>query len=246
MNLTDYFSVNYPGAPFTLFDSIHLTALAVIAIFNIFVIWRYRNAPEPARIKIRWAMAGVLWANEIGWHIWHLATDQWTTQTMLPLHLCSVLVWTGALALITKNYRIYEFLYFMGIAGAIQPLLTPDVGAYGFPHYKAFQTFISHGLIISAAFYMTIVEGFRPTWKSFWRVLIGMNLYMAVVFVINQLIGSNYLFLARKLETASLLDVLPEWPWYILYIEALGIILCLLLYIPYAIKDWRAARAEAR
>jgi hypothetical integral membrane protein (TIGR02206 family) len=65
--------------------------------------------------------------------------------------------------LITKNCLIYEFAYLIGIAGALQAVLTPDLGQYAFPHYRYFQVFISHGLIIISALYMTIVEGFRPT-----------------------------------------------------------------------------------
>ncbi len=65
---------------------------------------------------------------------------------------------------------------------------------------------------------------------------------MGIVFVINMLIGSNYLFIAHKPPTASLLDVLPPWPYYIAYIEAIGLVMCLILYIPFIIKDWRAKR----
>lgn len=184
-------------------------------------------------------MAGVLWANEIAWHLWHVLTGQWTIQTMLPLHVCSLLVWTGALMLVTRNYSIYEFSFFMGIDGALQALLTPDLGIYGYPHFRFFQTYISHGLIITSATYMTVVYGFRPTWKSLLRVFIWMNIYMAFVFVVNLLIGSNYLFIAHKPPTASLLDLLPEWPWYIAWVEVIGILICLILYLPFAIQDWR-------
>ena len=67
-----------------------------------------------------------------------------------------------------------------------------------------------------------------------------MNLYLLVVFFINQAIGSNYMFVAHKPETASLLDVLPDWPWYILWLEAIGLATCLILYLPFVFKDWRA------
>ena len=60
-----------------------------------------------------------------------------------------------------------------------------------------------------------------------------------LVFFLNQMIGSNYLFIAHKPETASLIDVLGPWPWYILVLEVIGIVMCLLLYLPYAIADMR-------
>ena len=143
----------------------------------------------------------------------------------------------GAWMLVTKSYRIYEFMYFMGIAGAIQVLVTPDLGIYGFPHFRFFQTFLSHGLIVTAAIYMTVVEGFRPTWKSMLRVFIWMNVYAAIIYFVNSYIGSNYLMINHKPKLPSLLDLLPEWPTYILYMEVIGIISMLLLYLPFMVKD---------
>jgi hypothetical integral membrane protein (TIGR02206 family) len=235
---------DYTGAPFQFMGAAHLIALGLIVLLNIYLL-RFRAMSENARTRVRWTMAIILWANEIGWHIWNASVGQWNIQTMLPLHVCSVLVWLGGLMLVTRNTTFYEFAYFMGIGGALQALLTPDLGIYGFPHFRFFQTFISHGLIVTAALYLTTVEGFRPTWGSLKRVFIGMNLYLLVVFFINQAIGSNYMFVAHKPETASLLDVLPEWPWYLLYLEAIGLVTCLLLYIPFIVKDWRKQPAAA-
>jgi hypothetical integral membrane protein (TIGR02206 family) len=205
---------------------------------NLFLL-RFRNSSEDTKHNIRWAMALILWGNEIGWHVWNAAVGRWTIQTMLPLHICSIMVWLGAFMLVTKSYSIYEFMYFIGIGGALQALLTPDLGIYGFPHFRFFQTFISHGLIVTSAIYMTVVEGFRPTWKSFVRVAVLMNVYMVIVFFINSTIGSNYLMINGKPPTASILDLLPPWPIYIVYMEVLGVITFLFLYIPFIIKDWR-------
>mgnify|MGYP001154523794 FL=1 len=146
--------------------------------------------------------------------------------------------------LITRKESVYPYTYFMGIAGALQALLTPDAGIYGFPHFRAFQTMISHGLIITTPIYMTLVEGFRPTWRSAKQVVVGCNVYMVVIFFFNLLIGSNYLFIARKPETASLLDVLPPWPWYILIIELIAVACILLLYLPFAVKNGRSQRSK--
>jgi hypothetical integral membrane protein (TIGR02206 family) len=165
---------------------------------------------------------------------------------MLPLHVCSILIWLSGFMLIFGNYVVYEFAYFMGIGAAIQYLLTPDLGIYGFPHFRYFQTFLSHGILLISAIYMTVVEGFRPTWKSLLRVTIGANIYMAIVYPINLWLGSNYLMINSKPATASLLDVLPEWPVYILYMEAIGLVTFLILYLPFAIKDWREKRMIAK
>jgi hypothetical integral membrane protein (TIGR02206 family) len=210
-----------------------------LVLLNVLLLF-FKNANDGTKATIRWMLALILLFNEIAWHYWNFVTGQWTIQTMLPLHLCSLLVWMGVLMLITKNYRVYEFMYFMGIAGAIQALATPGLGIYGFPHFVFFQYFISHGLIITSAIYMTVVEGFRPTWKSLLRVAVWMNIYVVIVYFINVAIDSNYLMINYKPDTPSLLDLLPEWPIYILYLELIGVISILLLYLPFVAKDLRS------
>lgn len=239
--MESFFATDYPGHEFVFMGATHLAALGSLVLLNI-VLLQFKNASPDVKKRIALIMALVLWLNEVGWHIWNAFAGTWTLQTMLPLQVCSILVWLGGWMLVSKDYRIYEFMYFMGIGGALQALLTPDLGIYGYPHYRFFQTFISHGLIVTAAVYMTSVEGFRPTWQSIKRVILGSNLYMLVVAGINWLVGSNYLWLLRKPDTASLLDVLPAWPWYLIYIELIGLVTFLLLYLPFIIKDWRQSR----
>lgn len=239
MNILQYFTADWTGPAFEFLGAAHLAALGALVLLNLFLL-RFRNSGPGTKGFWRWILALILVTNEIAWHYWNYISNRWTIQTMLPLHLCSVLVWLGAWMLVTKSYRIYEFMYFMGIAGAVQALATPDLGPYGFPHFRFFQTFISHGLIITAAIYMTIVEGLRPTWKSMIRVFVWMNLYALAIYFVNDYIGSNYLMINHKPELPSLLDLLPAWPIYILYMELIGVASMLLLYIPFAIKDLRS------
>src|SRR5215216_1209657 len=236
--MTQFFAADYQGAPFEFLGITHLGALAFLILLNLYLI-RFRYASDGTKAALRWILALILWSNESAWHYWNYISGIWTIQTMLPLHICSILVWLGAWMLVTKSYKIYEFMYFMGIAGAIQVLVTPDLGIYGFPHFRFFQTFLSHGLIITAAIYMTVVEGFRPTWKSMIRVFVWMNVYALIIYFVNNYLGSNYLMINHKPELPSLLDLLPPWPIYILYMEAIGILSMFLLYLPFAIKDWR-------
>ncbi|MFZ5902897.1 MAG: TIGR02206 family membrane protein [Chloroflexota bacterium] len=202
---------------------------------------RFKYADEATKRLVRYLLVIGLWVDEIIWHYWNYTQGQWTIQTMLPLHSCSLMIWLAGFMLLFKNYHIYEFGYFLGLGGATQILLTSYVPLDLLTQYRYFQVFISHGLLITSVLYMTTVEGFRPTWGSLLRVIIGTNLYMAMIFPLNLAIGSNYMFLAYKPEEfASILDILPAWPYYILYLEALGILVFLLLYLPFAIKDWRA------
>ena len=243
MNLAQYFSKDYTGHGLVLFGPAHLATLLVIVVFILFLT-RFKNTSQATRSRLRWTLAIMIWTAEASWHIWNLVIGTWNIQTMLPLHMCSVLIWLAGYMLITKNYSIYEFVYFLGIGGALQALLTPDVGIYGFPHFRYIQTFMSHGLLVSAGVYMTVVEGFRPTWKSILRIFAIANIYMLIIFFVNLAIGSNYLMINGKPAMASIMDLLPAWPYYIPWLEVIALLTCLLLYLPFIIKDWRSKLAK--
>ncbi len=242
--MTQFFAKDYTGGAFELFGSAHLVALALVLLINLVIVASRKRFTDLGKKRFRFGLAALLVINELAFHLWNYSIGQWTIQTMLPLHLCSVLVWVSAYMLLTRSYSIYEFAYFLGIGGAIQALLTPDAGIYGFPHFRFFQTIISHGAIVTAAIYMTLVEGYRPYWSSLVRVAIWGNIYMAAVGIVNWLVGSNYLFIARKPDTASLIDMLGPWPWYIISLEVVAILMCLALYLPYVLRDRRIKAAQ--
>jgi hypothetical integral membrane protein (TIGR02206 family) len=92
---------------------------------------------------------------------------------------------------------------------------------------------------------MTVVEGFRPTWKSILRIFVIANIYMVIIYFINSAIGSNYLMINGKPPMATIMDMLPAWPFYIPWLEVIAMATCLLLYLPFMITDWFAKKAVA-
>ena len=237
-----YFDWNYAGGDFHLWDVPHLVTLVLVALGCAgLIVFRRRFTPR-ARLAWRYGIAAVLVLNEIGGHFWYWAVGVWNVNFMLPLHMCSLFVWLTAIELVSGNRRLYEFTYFLGIGGALQALITPDLTNFGFPHYRFFQSFFMHAGIVLGNVLMTAVEGYRPTGKSLLRVAVGTNLYLLAVMEINRLLGSNYLFVAGKPDMPSMLDLMAPWPWYILEMEAVGVVVCLLLYLPFAVRDWRGRK----
>jgi len=235
--MQQYFDYHYNGPSFELFGTGHLVSLAIVAAAAAFLIWGWRNPGKEARRRVRLLIAGVALLNEISWHGWHLLNGAWSIQQHLPLYLCAISVWGSIYVVLTRSFRAYEILFFIGLAGAIQTLLTPDAGIYGLPHFRAIQTLFAHGLIVIAMVYMTTIEGFRPTWRSLWKTMLLCNVYLVVVTGINYLIGSNYMYTLRKPATASLLDVMGPWPWYLLAGELVALLMFALFYLPFAWSD---------
>jgi hypothetical integral membrane protein (TIGR02206 family) len=237
-----YFAYNYDGPAFNLFGAGHLVVLALVAAISAWLIWGWRDPSQQGKDLVRRLFIGAILIVEASWHGWNLANGTWNLQEHLPLHLCSISMWSTLYLLLTRDYRVYEIIFFVGIAGATMTLLTPDAGKYGLPHFRAIQTLAAHGLIVFALIYMTRIEGYRPTWKSLWKTMAILNVYMLVVTPLNFLLGSNYMFTLAKPETASLLDMMGPWPWYLLVAEVLAIMLFSLLYLPFALQDRRAQR----
>ncbi|MBC8508299.1 MAG: TIGR02206 family membrane protein [Anaerolineales bacterium] len=235
--MIQYFASDYSGAPFVLFDSAHWTALGVVALVVAALGSLGRLHTTKYGTWIRYGLATLLIINELARQAWLIYYDEWTIQWNLPLHLCSIFVWLSAYMLLTKNHAIFEFAYFLGIAGALQPLLTPDAGKYGFPHFYPVQLFISHGGIIAAVVHMAASLRWRPYWSSIKKVIIWGNVYLVFITVVNLLIGSNYLYTLHKPHVMTLLDFLGPWPWYLISAEIVALGIFLILYSPYLIKD---------
>jgi hypothetical integral membrane protein (TIGR02206 family) len=232
------FTPYYEGPPFEFFAGPHVAALAVIAAGCLLLAGLFHNWRNSAlRPWLRWGLFAFAVLNIIAWDGWQLHYDLWNPTYSLPLHICTLSVWLSAALLLTRNYRLYELLYFWGLAGATQALLTPELGIYGYPHFRYWIFFTSHGAILLTVFYMTFAEQMRPTWSSIPRVAWQTLLLMLIVGGVNWLTGGNYMYIARPPATASLIDVLGPWPWYIGPLILIGLLSFLICYLPFAIND---------
>ena len=221
---------------FQAFSVSHWLAIGLL-LMAIYFLWRFRGplAEKPGNRTnqmLRWVMAALLILAEVILQWWYFHWGIWEASDSLPFHLCSAAVILCPVMLVTRNYRLYEVLFFWGMAGTSQAVLTPDLW-YGVSHFIFFQYFFAHGLIIIACLWMTLVEKYRPTGKSVFRAIIYTNLYALFVLPLNYLLGANYLFLMAKPSQPSILDYLAPWPWYLLQLEILLILSCLLCYLPF-------------
>lgn len=237
--MIEFFAKDHTGDAFILFGPAHLVMLGIILGINLALIFSRCALSQAHRRYLRVILAGILAINEVAYQVWLIVTDQWHYQWNLPLHLCTIFVWGSVWMLLSKSYPIFEIIYLLGIGAAIQPLLTSEVGAYGFPHYYAFQIFISHGGIITSAIFMAAIEGHRPTLSSIKKVFVWSNVYMLLVTFVNLAIGSNYLYTLHKPTIPTILDRLGSWPWYILAMEAIGLMIGLILYLPFLLQTRR-------
>lgn len=219
--------------PFELFSSPHLWALgAVVAGCVLF--------PAVARgrleMPVRRTLAALL--------VVHIMFKTWlwievvgrSWNTMLPLHLCDIADLLCVLFLLRASQHLYELVYFWGLAGTLQALITPDL-PWSFPHPTFVAFFFGHGIIIVVAVFATWRLEFRPRAMSIVRAFLALNLYALLITPINIALSANYLYLMAKPESATLIDHLGQWPWYILALEVLAFFSFVIYYLPFAAYD---------
>lgn len=222
----------------------HLISIAVIlGLCIILILCRNRFDTEESKHKFRLVFAAFIILQQASIYIWYTVSGEWSLRVTLPLQLCDLSLFLSILVLITKRQIPAELLYFWGIGGATQAILTPDIGPYTYPHFVFYQYFISHGVILLTCIYMIAVEKFKPSSKSVLRSFIITNLYALLIIPINALTGGNYLFLSRKPSTGSIMDMLGPWPWYILSLEAVAVVMFVLLYLPFASGNKKGQKA---
>lgn len=151
---------------------------------------------------------------------------------LLPLHLCDITAFLCGFALITRKPLLCELSYFWGLAGTMQGLLTPDI-VHEFPNPAYLSFFIQHGVIVITAFVLPLGLGWRPRPKSARRTYLCLLLYALLIFPINYVLGSNFGFIMEKPDGASLLNVLGDWPWYILWTLIIAAGIFFLLELPF-------------
>jgi hypothetical integral membrane protein (TIGR02206 family) len=226
----EWFGSSNKNYEFQMFSTSHLVMISIL-IFGSVWIFLYRNKLNEE--KWRRAEIGIaisLIIMETAYHSWMIINDSWNVSYAIPLELCSISLILTVILLTTKARIIYEILIFTALLGASQALFTPLLN-YDFPHFRFFHFFYSHLMIIWVPLYFTWAKGYRPTIWSVCKLFIFLNILMPIIMFINNLVDGNYMFFNHKPNSASLLDFLGPYPWYILSMEGLLISLSLIVWL---------------
>ena len=153
-------------------------------------------------------------------------------QEELPFHLCRLLAFVMPFVIFYRNRKWFGITYFFVIVGTLQALLTPDLPQAA-PHFSYFIYWALHGVLIYLPIYCIIVFGFVIEKRDFINAVIVGNVYLLFTLIVNYSLGSNYFYTWHKPPSASLLDYLGPWPWYIFIVEFLAILLFIVAWMPF-------------
>lgn len=150
---------------------------------------------------------------------------------MLPFHLCNLTIILSLFMMFFHSKFLFQLVYFWFV-GAIFAILTPDI-IFAYPNFWTISFFITHFYLVFSALFALIHFHFRPTKRGMLMAFLFINLWAALMYFVNQELGTNYLFVNRIPETTTLLSYFGAWPYYLLPVEGIYIIESILLYLPF-------------
>ena len=219
------------SAEFHLFGGLHSAILASVpaaAAGLSFANRRYRRSA----VTIRIALAFILAADGLIWHLYRYFTQGVRFPDILPLEMCDIAFWLTVLALLTLEEHAFDLAYYWGLAGSGMAMLTPYLRA-PLHTYQSCQYFTGHCLLIVGVLYLLWSGQARPRPHSWWFALWSLNLYAAFIALVDWFAGTNFMYLREKPASMSPLDVMGRWPWYIVASEFFALILFLLMQLPF-------------
>ena len=165
-----------------------------------------------------------------------ISQGEFSIEEELPIHLCRILAIAAPFALYYKNKMALGILYFSIYAGTLNANLTPDVDG-AFPDVKYFAYWMMHSSLLVVPWYSVAVYKYKIGWKDFVNAFYFLNLYFVGITLINWILGSNYFYTCYKPVSGTLLDHFGEWPMYVIITYLLGLLLMIIVYIPWWIRS---------
>ena len=218
-----------------LFGPAHLAILVSVPVCAGVLAWINHRKPAAAT-WIRLALAALLALNGLWWCWYRFRVLHQRPPQGLPFELCDISLWLTVVALLLLHQRTFELAYYWGLAGAGMAALTPDLIA-PLLSVSSINFFVRHGGVVMAILYLLWSRQARPRPRSWRFAFIVLNLYAIAIALFDFLSGANYLYLRNKPASASLLNVMGAWPFYIFTADLLALIIFIVMAVPFRQKS---------
>jgi len=226
-----FYTQRFPPYIIDLMSYEGLRNFSITFILILFFLWSGRYIEEKNKIIFAKAISVLTLIITVSNHIIDVNNGNWDIYENLPLHLCSISNLIACFVLfIPKNQKLFEFLFYCGFWGGLMAILTAQINDYDGSLFKYIQYYTSHGTIIFMPLYMFYHLNYKLSKFSWLKLLLILNIFMAIIIPINFKIGSNYMYLAEAPNIKNPL-VYGDWPFYIVNWEFIIIILFYLTYV---------------
>ena len=208
---------------FEVFGNDHVSSIILIILIYVFLLRynKHMGISNSSQIFPIFLSCFIV-ALDISEDIIRIITQHYSLREDLPLQLCNIGIYLSVIALLKKNQTAFELIFFWGLVGASQAILTPDSNLFELKTFFIYSQ-AYHGTLIFAVLWLIVKNGMRMEMKSISKVFLITNIVVVVVALINYLLDSNYMFLRVRPNSISPFLV-GEWPVYIIMVQIFSIV----------------------
>jgi len=209
---------------FDLFGNDHIFSIILIIIFYVlFLCFNEKIGIKNKSEIFPIVLSFIIISLDISEDIIRYITDYYSIEKDLPLQLCTIGIYVAVVALLKKNQIAFELIFYWGLVGASQAILTPDSDLFELKIFFMYSQ-AYHSALIFSVLWLVIKCNMRMQLGYIPRVVLITNLVVVVISFINYLLDSNYMFLRGKPNSVSPF-LIGDWPVYIIMVQIFSIVI---------------------
>jgi len=230
--LREFFVNEHPHFLFKPFGLIH-NIFTFLAFFTALMIYLNRNKisqiPEKKSRFFLKICSIILLLNMLIYTFGNLYYGSFDYHDMLPFHLCFIANYMFMFAILFHKDSLLKLTLFISFIGPIPAILWPDLVST-IDNFNFWQLIISHHFFMNISFFSYYALNYKITWEDFNHVFILLNFFLLLVYPINRIFNTNYIFTNYIPE-----NVIALYPWLkylptLLILEVVGLTIAYLIY----------------
>ena len=219
-----------------LYGTKHIIVLCIVAFLSVALSLIFKNKSKRAKDILMYVLGSILLFFEITSRLVNLIIETNYTlenvaKILLPLHICSVMVWIFIFAIFTRKQWLINYSVIGGILATIAFLLYPAVGLNKvYLSFTCLYSIISHMTGFICCILLMTLGYTKFECRKIWQVLLCFSVMFIWGALLNFVIfpGSDYMYMVN-----DPLNLPLAYPYQILYVMVIFIYTCSFYFITY-------------
>ena len=229
------------GVGFSLFGTIHLAWIGLLAVAILINCLWFRKLSSDGRNIWKKTIAVLLLLDELFKTVILLIAGQYNVE-YLPLHLCSINIFMITLHAWRPSASLDNFLYTVCIPGALAALLFPAWTELPVLNAMHLHSFTVHILLMLYPVVLTVNKEIRPNIKMLPKSLGLLGAMAVVIYVVNLLLDTNFMFLMYAEPGNPLYWFGQNWGNHLLGFPVIIVGVMMVMYLPIELHRKRQKR----
>lgn len=219
------------GVGFAHYDALHLGWLAAFAVIILLNCLLYRKLGEKGRGVWKKTVAILLILDELFKHAMLLIGGNFEV-SYLPLHLCSINIFLIAFHAWKPSKLLNNFLYMVCIPGTAAALLFPTWTNLPLLNFMHIHSFTVHILLMLYPLVLAVSGELKPSAKMIPKCLGLLAAMAAVIYGVNLLLDTNFMFLMSADKGNPLYWFGQNWGSHLLGFPVIIAGVLIVMYLP--------------